>query len=323
MIRRIAVLTSGDHTPGLNAAIRAVTRTALDGGLDVMGVRNGYAGLIEGEMAPLTARAVGGIIQKGGTVLGSVGSPQFMTEAGRRTALNHLAEHHIDALVVIGGDGSQTGAYALSQMGFPVNGVAVSIDNDLPGSEITIGVDSALDVALQSIDRLKMTASSACYAFLVEVAGQKLGYLALMTGIAGGAEAIVMPGSESSPEQLLEVIETAFQRGKRQAVVVVAEGATQSIDKLKLQLVQAERRVFDLRALSVCQIQRGGSPSGYDRLLGTRLGTCAVEALVRGVCGVLAGVVRGAIRTTPLSEVVGTTKQIDPEMVRLAEMMSL
>ena len=323
MLRRIAVLTSGDNTPGLNAAIRAVTRMALDCGLEVMGVRNGYAGLIGGEFSPLTARIVGGIIHRGGTVLGSVESQEFLTEDGRRNALNHLAEHNIDALVVIGGDGSQAGAYALSQMGFQVNGVATSIDNDLAGSEITIGVDTALNVALESIDRLKRTASSTCYAFLVEVAGRKFGYLALMTGIAGGAEAIVIPEVETTPEQILDAIENSYERGKRQSVVVVAEGATHNVDKLKYHVLQSEPSGFELRAMSVCQIQRGGSPSAFDRLLGTRLGSCAVEALTRGESGVLAGLVGGAVRTTPLSEVVGKTKRLDPDLIRLSDVMAL
>lgn len=323
MTKRIAVLTSGESTPGQNAAIRAVTRTAIESGLEVLGVRNGYSGLIAGEFTPLTARAVGGIIHRGGTMLGSVGSPEFMTEVGRCTAIDRLVEHNVDALVVIGGDGSQTGAYALSQMGFPVNGVASSIENDVASTEITIGVDTALDIALESIDRLKRTASSACYAFLVEVAGRKSGYLALMTGIAGGAEVIAIPEIETTPEQVLEVIESAFRHGKRQAVAVVAEGATHNIESLKRHIVQTEPLGYELRAISVCQMQRGGSPSGFDRLLGTRLGKCAVDALMRDVSGVLAGVVHGAIRTTPLSEIVVLTKEIDPDLIRLSDVMAI
>ncbi len=192
-MKRIAVLTSGGDAPGMNAAIRAVVRTGLAKGWEVFGVRRGYTGLIAGHIVPLGARDVGGIIQQGGTILGSARCPEFKTEEGRLEALRQLRFHDIEGLVVIGGNGSQAGAHALSQMGFPVVGVASTIDNDLYGSEITIGVDTALDVALEAIDRLKVTASSHQRAFLVEVMGRNCGYLALMAGIAGGAEAIVLP----------------------------------------------------------------------------------------------------------------------------------
>jgi 6-phosphofructokinase 1 len=185
-MKRIAVLTSGGDAPGMNAAIRAVVRGGLDQGWEVFGVRQGYAGLIAGEMNSLSARDVGGIIQQGGTMLGSARSLEFKTEEGRKLALANLEAKGIEALVVIGGNGSQTGAFALSRMGFPVVGVASTIDNDLYGSEITIGVDTALNIALEAIDRLKTTASSHRRAFLVEVMGRDCGYLALMSGLAGG-----------------------------------------------------------------------------------------------------------------------------------------
>lgn len=202
-MKRIAVLTSGGDAPGMNAAIRAVVRTGLHQGWEVLGIRHGYAGLIAGELTPpLTARDVGGIIQQGGTILGSARSPQFKTEAGLQKALDQLAQRGLEALIVIGGNGSQTGAHVLSQKGFPVVGVASTIDNDLYGSEITIGVDTALNIALEAIDRLKVTASSHQRAFLVEVMGRDCGYLALMAGIAGGAEAIVIPEVETEPAAL-------------------------------------------------------------------------------------------------------------------------
>ena len=199
-MRRIAVLTSGGDTAGMNAAIRAVVRTGLDNGWEVYGVRAGYGGLIAGDFRCLGARDVGGIIQLGGTMLRSGRCLEFKVEAGRNQALRNLRQNEIEALVVIGGDGSQTGAYLLSQTGFPVVGIASTIDNDLYGSEITIGVDTALNVALESIDRLKVTASSHRRAFLVEVMGRNCGYLALIAGITGGAEVIVIPEVETSPE---------------------------------------------------------------------------------------------------------------------------
>jgi 6-phosphofructokinase 1 len=197
-MKRVAVLTSGGDAPGMNAAIRAVVRTGLEQGWEVLGVRRGYAGLIDGEMESMSARDVGGIIQLGGTVLGSARCEEFKTMEGRRQALRLLEERDVEALVVIGGNGSQAGAHALSEMGFPIAGVASTIDNDLYGSEITIGVDTALNVALEAIDRLKVTASSHHRAFLVEVMGRECGYLALITGITGGAEVIIY----GSPDRL-------------------------------------------------------------------------------------------------------------------------
>ena len=199
-MKHIAVLTSGGDAPGMNAAIRAVVRTGLDKGWEVFGIRHGYAGLIAGNVVSLGARDVGGIIQLGGTMLGSTRCPEFKTEDGRLRALRQLDRRDIEGLVVIGGNGSQAGAYALSQMAFPVVGVASTIDNDLYGSEIAIGVDTALNVALEAIDRLKVTASSHQRAFVVEVMGRNCGYLALITGITGGAEVVIVPEVETDPE---------------------------------------------------------------------------------------------------------------------------
>src|SRR5512141_1980037 len=192
-MRRIAVLTSGGDAPGMNAAIRAVVRTGIENGLEMYGVYHGYAGLISGNIRPLGARDVGGIMQLGGTILGSARSPEFRTEEGRIQAIRSMNQLGIDALVVIGGNGSQCGANELAKLDFPVVGVASTIDNDLYGSEMTIGVDTALNIALESIDRLKVTASSHHRAFLVEVMGRDCGYLGLMAGIAGGAEAVAIP----------------------------------------------------------------------------------------------------------------------------------
>ncbi|MBC6938392.1 MAG: ATP-dependent 6-phosphofructokinase, partial [Chloroflexi bacterium] len=201
-MKRIAVLTSGGDAPGMNAAIRAVVRTGVARGWEVYGVEQGYSGLIAGSMRPMGPRDVSSIIQLGGTMLGSARCPEFKTEEGRLRAIRELRKRDIDGLVVIGGNGSQTGAFALSEMGFPVVGVASTIDNDLYGSEITIGVDTALNIALEAIDRLKVTASSHQRAFLIEVMGRDCGYLALMSGIAGGAEAIVIPEVEVQPAEI-------------------------------------------------------------------------------------------------------------------------
>jgi 6-phosphofructokinase 1 len=322
-MKRIAVLTSGGDAPGMNAAIRAVVRCGLEQGWEVFGVQHGYAGLIADDMAPLGARDVGGIIQLGGTMLGSARCPEFKTEEGRRQAINALERRGIEATVVIGGNGSQTGNYALSTMGFPTVGVASTIDNDLFGSEITIGVDTALNIALEAIDRLKVTASSHHRAFLVEVMGRECGYLALMAGIAGGAEAVVIPELETDPEVVATELRAAYERGKSHALVVVAEGAQYNADGLAAYFHEHRERLgFDLRVTTLGHVQRGGAPGAFDRLLASRLGAAAVEALAAGEHGVLVGLNNDAITTTPLAEVVGKQKPLDMKLVKLAKALS-
>ena len=322
-MRRIAVLTSGGDAPGMNAAIRAVVRTGIAQGWEVFGVRQGYEGCIAGSIEPMGQRDVGGIIQKGGTILGSARCPEFKTEAGRSMALRALGQHGIEALVVIGGNGSQAGAYALSQMDFPVVGIASTIDNDLYGSEITIGVDTALNVALEAIDRLKVTASSHNRAFLVEVMGRDCGYLALMAGIAGGAEAIVVPEINVPPEEIADEIESAFVRGKAHGIVVVAEGARYNAEKLAAYFQEHEEELgFELRVTKLGHVQRGGEPLAFDRILGTRLGAGATAALERGEHGVLIGLNKSEITTTPLETVVNTHKPLNEELLELAGILA-
>lgn len=322
-MKRIAVLTSGGDAPGMNAAIRAVTRTAIGRGWEVFGVRNGFAGLIEDTLEPLAARDVGGIIQRGGTVLGSARSPEFRERAARDRVRARLAARGIEALVVIGGNGSQAGAHALAEMGLPVAGVASTIDNDLCGSEITIGVDTALNVALESIDRLRVTASSHQRAFLVEVMGRDCGYLALMAGIAGGAEAVVIPEVETDPERLAQELRAAYERGKMHSIVVVAEGARYDAEALSHYFAaNRERLGFQIRATTLGHVQRGGTPTAFDRLLATRLGHAAIECLARGEHGVLVGLVKGEIRPTPLAEVVRGRKPLDPTMLEMVRVLA-
>jgi 6-phosphofructokinase 1 len=322
-MKRIAVLTSGGDAAGMNAAIRAVVRTGLDRGWEVFGVRHGFAGLTAGDFLSLGARDVGGIIQHGGTALGSARCPEFKTEEARKNALDQLGRRNISALVVIGGDGSQKGSHALSQMGFPVVGVASTIDNDLYGSEITIGVDTALNIALEAIDRLKVTASSHQRAFLVETMGRDCGYLALMAGIAGGAEAIVIPEVETDPEVVAAELRGAYDRGKAHAIVVVAEGAEYNAEKLTRYFKRRRERLgFDLRVTILGHIQRGGAPGVFDRLLATRFGAASIERLARGEHGVLVGLIKGEIAATPLDEVVANRKQLDPSLFELARALA-
>ncbi len=322
-MKRIAVTTSGGDAPGMNAALRAVVRTGLDKGWEVFGVRHGYLGLCNDTITRLEARDVGGIIQQGGTILGSSRSPEFMTEDGRLKALRTLHQHDIDALVVIGGNGSQTGAHALSQMDYPVIGVASTIDNDLYGTEICIGVDTALNIALDAIDRLKVTASSHQRACIVEVLGRDCGYLALMAGIAGGAEVVVIPEVETDPETMASELRAAYGRGKAHALVVVAEGAQYNAEKLSHYFAKHRGRLgFELRVTTLGHVQRGGSPGAFDRLLGTRLGAAAIEHLAQGEHGILVGFVKGEIGTTPLAKVVTGKKELDLRLLELARVLA-
>lgn len=295
-MKHIAVLTSGGDAPGMNAAIRAVVRTGLHKGWTVFGVHHGYAGLISENFAILGARDVGGIIQRGGTILGSSRCPEFRTEEGRSKALRILKQRDIDALVIIGGNGSQTGAYELSRMGYPVIGIASTIDNDLYGSEMTIGVDTALNIALEAIDRLKITASSHQRAFVVEVMGRDCGYLALMAGIAGGAEFVIIPEIETHPETVAAHLRAEYQKGKAHAIVVVAEGAHYNGEKLRDYFDEHHERLgFELRVTTLGHVQRGGAPSAFDRLLATRLGAAATEHLAQAEHGVMVGLLNGRI----------------------------
>jgi 6-phosphofructokinase 1 len=279
--------------------------------------------LIAGDVVSMGARDVGGIIQQGGTVLGSARCPEFETEAGRREALKALHRCRIDGLVIIGGNGSQKGAHELSKLDFPVVGVASTIDNDLYGSDPTIGFDSALNIALEAIDRLKTTASSHNRAFLVEVMGRDSGILALMAGIAGGAEAVVVPEVETDPAAVAEEIREAYARGKAHALIVVAEGARYNAKAMAAYFHDRVREIgFELRVTVLGHVQRGGSPGASDRILATRLGVGAVEALSRGVSGVLVGLVKGEVTQTPLSEVAANKKSLDRRLLEIARVLA-
>jgi 6-phosphofructokinase 1 len=321
-VTRIAVLTSGGDAPGMNAAIRSVVRTGLSRKWDIFGILHGYQGLITGQMISLGARDVGGIVQRGGTILGSARCPEFKTDEGRRKALGFLRDSSIDALIVIGGDGSQTGSRALNDLGFPVIGIASTIDNDLYGSEISIGADTALNIALEAIDRLKVTASSHQRAFLVEVMGRGSGYLALMSGIAGGAEAIIIPEVDTDPEVLASDLRSSYDRGKAHAIVVVAEGAKFNAERLASYFQEHEKRLgFELRVTKLGHVQRGGQPDAFDRLLATRLGAAATECLAKGRTGLLVGLLKGEIASTPFAEVTGRKNQLHLELLELARIL--
>lgn len=322
-MNRLAVLTSGGDAPGMNAAIRAAVRGGVSLGFEMFGIRHGYSGLIAGDFLPLGPRDVGGIIELGGTMLGTSRCPAFLTDAGQETAVRQLMQRDICGVVIVGGNGSQAGAYALSQRGIGVVGVASTIDNDLAGSDVTIGATTALGIALESIDRLRVTASAHGRVFLVEVMGRTCGYLALMAGIAGGAEAIVIPEADQSPEHIAAAIQDAYERGKSHAIVVVAEGARYDADALARHFTEhAERLRFELRVTKLGHVQRGGAPCAFDRLSASLLGAAAVERLEARQHGILLGVVGGELTATALVEVARTGKPLEPKWLKLARMLA-
>ena len=323
MIRRIAVLTGDTNIPGMNAAIRAVTQTARYHEWEVFGVCEGFTGLVTGDFIRLTSRTVEGIISRAGTLLGGTEGKYFAAKPRLHRALDRLIGAEIDALIVIGSNEAQANAQTLSQMGFPVNGVAASVENDLAGFEIALGVDTAMNVALDYIDHLKLARIEESGAFIVEVAGRRCGCLALMAGIAGGADAVVIPEVETSPEQIASVIRNAYDAGRSHPVIVVSEGAVYNADRLRRHFAKDRIIGRRLRDTRLSFLQRRTAPHAYDRMLGAHLGTCAVETLAQGKTGVIVGSHQGATRALPFAEVVGKTNDLDAELIQLADIFSI
>jgi len=319
----IGVLTSGGDGPGLNPCIRAVTRRALVKGVKVFGVHWGYAGLLRGDITPLDSRDVGGILGKGGTMLGTARCLEFKDVKARRTAIRNLNQRGVNGLVVIGGNGSLTGAMRLHEMGFPVIGIPGSIDNDINGTDIAVGVDTALNTILDSIDKIKDTASSHQRAFLIEVMGRDCGYLALRSGLAGGAELTLIPEREEpSLEAIAKVVLDAYMRGKGHCIIVIAEGwkpGTQAVvDYLQ---ERKEELGFDVRVTVLGHVQRGGRPSAFDRTLGTRMGAFAADALIAGESGKLVALRGNKLDLFPIEEAVEIQKPLDTDLLKLADWM--
>lgn len=317
---RVAVLTSGGDAPGMNAAVRAVARTAFFRGWEVMGISGGYKGLLEGRIYPMDRRRLGGIIHRGGTVLGTERSAEFATPEGQRKAAGKLEEAGVDGLVVIGGNGSLTGAHKLAELGVSVVGVPASIDNDVWGTETSIGVDTALNTALEAIDRIKDTASSHQRAHVVEVMGRDCGYLALMSAVAGGAEAAVVPEFEPRPDALLLFMKMAYEQGKSHFIVVVAEGAPLSAEELHEYF--NNEGTYDSRLTVVGHIQRGGSPTASDRILASRFGMAAVEALADGETGTMVCLKNEKIERILLADMVDKERPLDADLYRMGEILA-
>lgn len=319
-IKRIGILTSGGDAPGMNPAIRGVVRMATACGVEVIGIERGYRGLMEGDFHPLRIRDIGGILGRGGTILQSARTEEFKTDAGRRRALHNLNKADIDGIIIIGGNGTHQGAYALSQMGFPVVTIPSTIDNDLCFTDTTLGVDTTLNTVLEAIDKIRDTASSHQRAFLIETMGRNSGYLALMAGIAGGAEVVLIPEAPLTPEQVLESIQAQYALGKPHSIIVVAEGYKPGTMAVYNYLREREKEIgFTVRMTILGHIQRGGRPTAFERILATRFAVAAVENLVAGNYGVMVGIVQDKIQTTPLEKVVGCHKGADLQFYELSK----
>jgi len=321
-INRIGVLTSGGDAPGMNACVRAVVRTAIYYDIEVVGIMRGYAGLIDGEMIKMEISSVSNIIQHGGTILKTARSEAFKTHEGRAKATENLGKWGIDALVAIGGDGTYRGASALNQeYGISVIGAPGTIDNDIFGTDYTIGYDTAVNIALDAVDRIRDTAASHERIFFVEVMGRDSGFIALDVGVAGGAELILIPEIETSIDQLSNVLRGGRERGKKSSIVVVAEGeegGTYAIaGKVK------EKTGLDYRVTVLGHIQRGGSPTARDRILASKLGSAAVESLKNGMTNVMMGEVNGKVVSTELEAIWSNKKEIDNNLYHLAEILSI
>ena len=314
-MKKIAVLTSGGDSPGMNAAIRAAVRTGIFHDLEVFGIERGFTGLMEGQIFPMNLVSVGGIMQRGGTILKTSRSEKFKTKEGLDIALKKLQEFGIDGLVNIGGDGTLRGTRDLSALGVKTIGIPATIDNDLPKTDMAIGVDTALNTVIEAIDKIKDTASSHQRAFVVEVMGRHSGYLALMSGIAGGVEAILIPEISYNLQEINLKVKEGYQRGKTHCIIVIAEGVgkTDEVSKYLEDKIGYETRITILGYL-----QRGGSPYAFDRLLASRLGAAAVELLLKGETGKMVGLIGNKIEATDLEAVLSQQKTINRDIYDLS-----
>ncbi|MFB6274469.1 MAG: 6-phosphofructokinase [Salinibacter sp.] len=322
---RLGVYTSGGDAPGMNACLRAVVRTALDNDLEVIGIRRGYEGMIEGDFVEMERQSVSNIVQLGGTILKSARSEEFRTEDGRRRAAENLRTNEVDALVAIGGDGTFQGASKLyDEHGFAVVGCPGTIDNDLHGTDETIGYDTALNTAIENIDRIRDTADAHNRLFLVEVMGRDSGFIALNCGIGGGAELILIPETITEMAMVKERILSLMSAQRRSTIVVVAEGdelgGAQGIEQALRN--DEEFSDIELRSTILGHTQRGGAPTASDRVLASRLGVAAVESLLDGHSDVMVGIANNEIKLTPLRNVYGRRKSIDYDLLKLTQILS-
>lgn len=324
MITKIAVFTSGGDAPGMNACIRAVVRTAMYYGLEVYGIRRGYNGMIAGDIYQMTSHSVSNIIQRGGTILKSARSKEFMTIEGRQKAYEQLQKFGIEGLVAIGGNGTFTGATIFyDEFGIPTVGAPGTIDNDLYGTDHTIGYDTAVNTALEAIDKIRDTADSHDRVFFIEVMGRDSGYIAIQCGIAGGAEIVMVPEVLTPISEVVETLKQGWNRSKSSSIIVVAEGdeegnAAEVAEKIKSRL-EVE---MDIRVTTLGHIQRGGVPTAHDRILASRLGLGAVEGLINGEKNVMVGLINDQVVYTPFKDTIRLPKPINEDLLRMVKILS-
>mgnify|MGYP003412277838 FL=1 len=323
-IKKIGVLTSGGDSPGMNAAIRSVVRTCAFHDIECLGIYRGYQGMIEGDFKEMNARSVNNIINKGGTILKSARSKEFMTPEGRKKAYDNLVKAGVDSLVVIGGDGSFTGAEVFnSEYGFPVMGIPGTIDNDIFGTSHTLGYDTALNTVVDVIDKIRDTASSHNRLFLVEVMGRDAGHIALNAGIGAGAEEILIPEEDLGLDRLLDSLKKSKASGKSSSIVVIAEGDKIGKNVFELKdYIEEHLPEYDVRVSVLGHMQRGGSPSCFDRVLASRLGVKAVDSILEGKSNYMVGIIQDKIALTPLEQAIKGSSEIDQELVRVSDIMS-
>lgn len=319
-MKKIGVITSGGDAPGMNAAVRGVVRAALARGVEVLGFQHGYRGIISEEFINLTTQSVGGIIHSGGTMLRTARSSQFRDYEGRKQAFEVLMANEVEGLVVIGGDGSLTGAKILSEeFDFPIIGLPGTIDNDIAGTDFSIGFDTAVNTAMEAIDKIRDTAYSHERVFVVEVMGRRNGFIALEVALSSGAEAVLIPEVPFSLLEICDNLKKARSRGKRSSIIVVAEGAGRASD---VRDFVSKNTGFEARYMVLGHMQRGGSPTAFDRVLALRLGAFAANRLINGYSGEMIGVDGGKLVHNPLSYVLSTDRTIDPERLLLVDVMS-
>lgn len=320
ILKKIGVLTSGGDSPGMNPAIRAVVRKAIYHNLEVYGVYGGYTGLIAGNIQKLELGSVGDIIHRGGTMLHSARCPEFKTIEGQQKGIEQLKAHGIEGLVVIGGDGSYRGAKALTEQGYPCVGVPGTIDNDIPGTELTIGFDTALNTVIDAVDKIRDTATSHERTFVIEVMGRNAGDIALWAGLAGGAETILIPEENFDMDEIVNRLKKGHERGKKHTIIIVAEGVCSGVEFAKR---LEEITKFDTRVSVLGHIQRGGSPSAADRVLASKLGARAVELLIEGKGGRAVGVENNQLVDYDIIEVLGRKHKLDLNLYKLSKELSI
>ncbi len=319
-LKKIGVLTSGGDAPGMNAAVRAVVRKAIYHELEVYGVYNGYEGLMEGNIKKMELGSVGDIIQRGGTILYSARSEEFKTDAGQQKAIEQMRKIGIEGLIVIGGDGSFRGAEKLTQKGFPCIGVPGTIDNDISGTDYTIGFDTALNTIVNAVDKIRDTATSHERTYVIEVMGRDAGDLALWAGLANGAETVIIPEQEESFESVVGKLNRGQERGKKHSIIILAEGVGSGVEYGKR--IEEETNM-DTRVTVLGHIQRGGSPSGYDRVLASRLGAKAVDLLLDGIGGRMVGIENNIVVDHDISDVLAKKHAVNMNMYKLANQLSI